>query len=196
MQICPLNNHFISLWLSHMRKLLGMQNIRLKLSVFYTSVYDPCWYGILKMSFMENQHDFLWLVGSKPGLTPSPSSQVWQACQFHCQDMNLHNYSVQPALVSHKGEGLQQITASRISAVRENKQVISLGWESPSSQLYWLLRHSPCPPSTQVSPEAEPEPILVQLVMESLLMHHLEDGKGFALLFATVFPGPGTAPGV
>lgn len=124
MQICPLNNHFISLWLSHMRKLLGMQNIRLKLSVFYTSVYDPCWYGILKMSFMENQHDFLWLVGSKPGLTPSPSSQVWQACQFHCQDMNLHNYSVQPALVSHKGEGLQQITASRISAVRENKQVI------------------------------------------------------------------------
>ena len=49
---------------------------------------------------------------------------------------------------------------------------------------------------TQVTPEAEPEPTLVQLFMESLLMHHLEDGKGFALLFMTVFPGPGTAPGI
>ena len=36
----------------------------------------------------------------------------------------------------------------------------------------------------------------MQLFMESLLMHHLEDGKGFALLFATVFPGLGTVPGV
>ena len=36
----------------------------------------------------------------------------------------------------------------------------------------------------------------MQLFMESLLMHHLEDGKGFALLFMTVFPGPGTAPGI
>ena len=73
---------------------------------------------------------------------------------------------------------------------------LSLSWESPSSQLCQLFRYSPCPPSTQVSPEAEPEPTLVQLFMESLLMHHLEDGKGFALLFVIVFPGPGTAPGV
>lgn len=90
----------------------------------------------------------------------------------------------------------QESDVSIVQAQGGLSEALSLGWESPSSQLYWLLRHSPCPPSTQVSPEAEPEPILVQLVMESLLMHHLEDGKGFALLFATVFPGPGTAPGV
>ena len=125
-----------------------------------------------------------------------PAHRDRWVCTVRAQRMGTLSKSVCKLLLLSPWISQQESDVSVVQAQGGLSEALSLGWESPSSQLYWLLRHSPCPPSTQVSPEAEPEPILVQLVMESLLMHHLEDGKGFALLFMTVFPGPGTAPGI